>query len=123
MLDEASQELFGTEGHEPLLVAASVVSPAKGNVIAFVSDDSMIAYSNAMSVAAEIAEDRRRSAEGGLGVNHPVLLTEFLKQPRKLPWCGEGGSRTVEVKFLLPESATKSSDELAPADPAENFDG
>jgi hypothetical protein len=105
-----------------LFVAASVISPAEGNLVIFVGDNPMIADSNAMSVPAERTEDRFRPAEGGLGVNHPVLVTEFLHQRRKLPWCGEDGSRAAEVEFLLPESAAKSSDELAPADPAENLD-
>jgi len=122
MLDEASQELFGTESHQPLLVAASVISPAKGDLVTFVGNDPMVADSNAMSVTAEITEDRLRAAEGGLGVNHPVLAAEFLHKRRKLLWCGRG-VRAAEVEFLEPESAAKSSDELAPADPAENFDG
>ena len=88
MLDEASQELFGTEGHQPLLVAASVVSPAKGDLVTFVSDDPMIADGDAMSVAAEITEDRLRAAEGGLGVDHPVLATEFLHKCCELLWWG-----------------------------------
>jgi hypothetical protein len=78
MLDEAPQKLFGTESHQPLLVAASVIFPAKGDLVTFVSDDPMVADSNAMSVAAEIAEDCPRTAERGLGVNHPVLAAEFL---------------------------------------------
>ena len=120
-MDEASQELFGTESHPPLLVAASVIFPAKRDLVTFVSDQSMVANGNAMSVAAEIAEDRLRAAEGGLGVEHPVLTAEFLHKRRKVLWCGQY-VRAAELEFLLPESATKSSDELAPADPAENFD-
>jgi hypothetical protein len=86
MLDEASQELFGTEGHQPLLVAASVVSPAKGDLVTFVSDDTMIADGDAMSVAAEITEDGPWAAEGGFGVNHPVLAPESLHKRRELLW-------------------------------------
>ncbi len=80
----------------------------------------MITDGNAMSVAAEMAVDCPRTAEGGFGVNHPLLAAAFL---RKLLWCGQGGSRAAEVEFLEPESAAKSLDKLAPADPAENFDG
>jgi hypothetical protein len=88
MLDEASQELFGAERHQPLLVAASVISPAKGDLVTFVSDDPMVADSNAMSVAAEIAEDCPRAAQGGFGVDHPVLATEFLHKCCELLWWG-----------------------------------
>ena len=66
MLDEASQELFGTERHQPLLGAASVISPAKGDLVTFVSDDPMVADGNAMSVTAEIAEDRRGPPKAAL---------------------------------------------------------
>jgi hypothetical protein len=85
-------------------------------------DDPMVADSNAMSVAAEITEDRPGAAEGGLGVNHPVLAAECLHERSKLLWRGQR-VRAAEVEFLLPESAAKSPDELAPADPAENLDG
>ena len=68
MLDEAAQELFGTESHQPLLVAASVIFPAKRDLASFVSDQPMVANGNAMSVAAEITEDRLGAAGGGLGV-------------------------------------------------------
>ena len=111
VLDEASQELFGTQRHHPLLVAVRVVFPAKGDLVTFVSEQSMIADRDAMSVAAEIAEDRRRAAEGGFGVNHPVLATEFLHKRRKLLWCGQG-VRTAEVELLQPECPAKSSTNL-----------
>jgi hypothetical protein len=122
MLDEASQELFGTESHSPLLVAASVIFPAKRDLVTFVSEQAMVANGNAMSVAAEITEDRLRAAEGGLGVDHPVLAAECLHERDKPLWCGQCVC-VAEVEFLLPKGAAKSSDELAPADPAENFDG
>ena len=123
MLDEASQELVGAQSHEPLLVAASVVFPAKRDLIPLVSDDPVIADRNAMSVTAEITEDRRRAAEGGFGVNHPVLAAESFHQRRKLLGCGESGIRAAKVEFLEPKSAAQSLDELTPADPAKNFDG
>jgi hypothetical protein len=97
MLDEASQELFGTQSHQPLFVAASVIFPAKGDLVTVMSDPPMVANGNAMSVAAEIAEDRPRAAEGGLGVNHPVLAAEFLHQRRKLLGYGEDSSRAAEA--------------------------
>ena len=78
MLDEASQELFGAQSHQPLLVAASVIFPANRDLVPFVSDQAMIADGHAMSVAAEIAEDCAWAAEGSLGVNHPVLTAKFL---------------------------------------------
>ena len=79
MLDEASQELFGTESHPPLLVAESVIFPAKRDLVTFVSDQPMVANGNAMSVAAEITEDCPRAAECGLGVNNPVEAPEFAE--------------------------------------------
>src|SRR3954453_9373640 len=66
MLDEASQELFGTQSHQPLLAAVSIISPVKGDLVPFVSDDPMVADGNAMSVTAEIAEDRRRPPKAAL---------------------------------------------------------
>ena len=66
MLDEAPQELVGTQRHLPLLVAVRVIFPAEGDLVSVESERSMIADGDAMSVAAEIAEHlppgRRRPA-------------------------------------------------------------
>lgn len=91
MLDEASQELFGTESHQPLLVAASVIFPAKRDLVTFVSDQPMVANGNAMSVAAEIAEDRLRFCTnaakffGAASTSAPLNWSFFCRKARRSP--------------------------------------
>jgi hypothetical protein len=54
--EEAAQELFDRQAHEPLLVAVSGVAPAEGDVPVGKSDESVIRDGNAVGVSAEIAQ-------------------------------------------------------------------
>ena len=81
---EAAQELFDGQSHEPLLVAVSGVSPAKGDVALGESNQPAVGDGDAMGVSAEIAQHMFWSTERPLGVDDPVV-TEQYPQPR-----GEG---------------------------------
>ena len=81
---EAAQELFDRQGHEPLLVAVSGVSPAKAYVAVGESHQPVVGNSDAMSVSTEIAQHMFWPAERRFGVDNPVV-TEQYPQPR-----GEG---------------------------------
>src|SRR5208337_3465566 len=54
--EEAAQELFDRQGHEPLLVAVSGVAPAEGYVALGESNQPAVGNGDAMSVSAEIAQ-------------------------------------------------------------------
>ncbi len=81
---EATQELFDRESHEPLLVAVGGVAPAEGDVAVGKSNQPPVGNGDAMSVSAEIAQHMFWPAERPLGVDDPVV-TEQYPQPR-----GEG---------------------------------
>ena len=57
----------------------------------------MIADGDAMSVAAEIAEHCVRAAEGGLGIDYPVLAKSVRTKAAKLLGCFQCGDRAVEA--------------------------
>ena len=73
---EAPNELVGGDGHRSHLVAASVIPPAKRNVVAIESNEPVVGDGDAVSVAAEVSDDLLRPAEGGLGIDDPILTKQ-----------------------------------------------
>ena len=70
---ETAQELFNSQGHEPLLVAVSGIAPAEGDVAFRERDQPAVGDGDAMGVGAEIAQHMFRATEGPLGVDDPVM--------------------------------------------------
>ena len=77
---EAAQELFDGQGHEPLLVAVSGVAPTEGDMAVGKSNQPAVGDGDAMSVSAEIAQHMFWPAERRFGVDNPVV-TEQYPQP------------------------------------------
>ena len=71
---EAAQELMGGNGHDLLLAAVGIVSPAEGDAIVFEGHEPMVGDGDAMGVAGQVVENMFGAAEGWLGVDDPVLL-------------------------------------------------
>jgi len=78
--EEAAQELMGGNGHNLLLAAVGVVSPAERDTIVFESHEAMVGDGDAVGVAGQVVEHMLGAAEGRLGVNDPVLLTELPEE-------------------------------------------
>jgi hypothetical protein len=72
---KSAQELICRNGHDFVLAAMSIVSPAEGDAIVSDGHESMVRDSNAMSVAGQIVENVFGAAERRLVIDHPVLLT------------------------------------------------
>jgi len=77
MEQEAAQELFDGQSHEPLRVAVSGISPAKSYVAIGECDQPGVGNGDAMGVGAKVAEHMFRSSEGPLGVNDPVVAEQY----------------------------------------------
>ena len=90
---EAAQELGGAKSHLALLATVGVILPAEGDALLFEGQQAMIGNGHAMGVATEIAQHLHGTAEGGLGINHPVVAMETTEQFCELLVVGEGGSR------------------------------
>ena len=73
---KTAQELFNSQGHEPLLVAVSRIAPSEGDVATGESDQPGVGDGDAMSVGAEIAQHMFRATEGLLGVDDPVMTVQ-----------------------------------------------
>ena len=113
MLDEAAEKLHRGQGHRAPLVAVGVVLPAKRDALAVEGEQPVIADRDAMRVAPEIAQHRRRAAEGGLGIDDPVGLEERVDEgvPLRRVAQRRGGAR--EVEFAAGVGAAQRLDKLA----------
>jgi len=78
---EAAQELFDRQSHDPLLIAVGGVTPDKGYVALGESNQPAVGDGDAMGVSAEIAQHMFWAAEGPFGVDNP-LVTKQYPQPR-----------------------------------------
>src|SRR5664280_564010 len=72
---KSAQELICRNGHDFFLAAVSIVSPAEGDALVLEGHESMVGDSYSMSVAGQIVENVLGTAEGRLGIDHPVLLS------------------------------------------------
>jgi hypothetical protein len=77
---ETAQELICGNGHDLLLAAVGIVSPAEGDAIIFKGHEAMVGDGDAMGVAGQVVENVFGTAEGWLGVDDPVLLAELPEE-------------------------------------------
>jgi len=77
---EAAQELLRTECHHSLLIPVGIILPAESNLVMLESHESMVGDGHAMGIAGEIAEHMMGTAEGGLGVDDPVLTEQGTQE-------------------------------------------
>ena len=120
---EAAQELFNSQSHEPLLVAVGGVSPAECHVALGESDQPAVGDSNAMGVGAEIAEYMFRAAERPLGVDDPVVAEQYTQPGGEGARICERQEVSVKLECACMEGVAEAGDELAAEDTAEHLDG
>ena len=78
--EEASQELIRGNGHDLLLAAVGIVSPAERDAIVFQGHEAMVGNGDAVGVAGQVVENMFCAAERWLGINDPVLLAELPEE-------------------------------------------
>src|SRR5260370_29713826 len=71
--EKAAQELIRGNGHDLLLAAVGVVSPAEGDAIALKGHETMVGDGDAVGIAGQVVENILGAAERWLGIDHPVL--------------------------------------------------
>ena len=91
-----------------MLVAswAAVILIGKGDALILDGDQALVGYGNAVRVACQIGQNRVWPAEGGLGVDHPLL--EIVSRLQTLFWT----ERAVSVLRL--GSTAKNSPKMQP---------
>ena len=117
---EAAQELGGSERHLALLAAVGVVLPAEGDALAVEGQQTVIGDGHAMGVAAEITQHLHGSAEGGLGIDHPVVAMQAAES-----WANCFGSARGAAdrrsELLAAVQTLQTGEELAAEDAAEDL--
>jgi hypothetical protein len=113
MKQKAANELAGIKGHQPDLVSSAIILPAEGDFAILELDETMIGDGHPMRIAAEVIQDLRRAAEGGLGVDNPVRLACASKKVTEDFWFRQAGKLASESQLLLVEGYFKVGEELS----------
>ena len=120
---ESSDELVSRDGHRSHLVAAGVISPTEGHAFAIEADESVVGDGDTMSITTEIADDLFRPAEGGFGINNPILTKQRSEERSEVFRFRQVVDRSGAGQPFLVMSATESGDELSTKNFGESFDG
>jgi hypothetical protein len=95
---EAANELVGIEGHNLRLIVVTIILPTKGGAAIDQADEAGVGYRDTMGVAAEISEYLLGSAEGRLGVDHPLGAAQRSELFGKDCWLCEVGKIAEEAQ-------------------------
>src|SRR6202789_15901 len=94
---EAANELDRVEGHDAAAVVMPGVSPAKAHLSAVEAEQSPVGNGDAVGIAGQILQDVFGSAEGRLGVDHPLPPAHGSEQGVKCTRLGERSQRAGEA--------------------------
>jgi len=81
--EKAAEELLCRQRHQAFYVSMRPVSPAECDISILERDQAIVGNGHSMGVAAEIAENIFRAAEGRLAMDDPVLAVEFADEGTK----------------------------------------
>src|SRR6266571_5521813 len=121
MQQKPAQEFVGCHGHFALLVAVSIILPPEGDLAICHGDEAVVGNGHAMGVAGQVLKYVFRSAEGWLGVNHPILPEQLSQKAAEELGFAQILEIAMEAELLLAEKALQPGDELAAKDAAEYF--
>ena len=121
--EEASQELIRGNGHDLLLAAVGIVSPAERDAIVLEGHETMVGDGDAVGIAGQVVENMFGATEGWLGVDHPVLPAEFGEEVAECARRGKLPKRAMELEPVVFEQFTKPGPELAAEAAAKCLDG
>ena len=76
MKQKPAHELLRGNIHGPVLVAARIVPPTECNAAAIEGNETVVGDGNTVGVAPEVTNHLLRAAEGGLGIDDPVLAKQ-----------------------------------------------
>jgi hypothetical protein len=101
---EAAQELLRTEGHHSLLITVGIILPTESNLVLLESHQAMVGDGDAMGIAGEVAEHMMGTAEGGLGIDDPVLTEQGAQEGAEGLFVFERLERSGEGELVLLEA-------------------
>ena len=101
---ETAQELLRSERHHSLLITVGIILPAESNPILLESHEAVVGDGHAMGVTGEIAEHMMGTAEGWLGIDHPVLTKQGPQEGAEGLFVFQRLERSGEGELVLLES-------------------
>ena len=123
MKQKPAHELVLGNGHDSRLVAAGIVPPTKCDVPAIEGNETVVGDRDTVGVASEVTDHLLGAAEGGLGIDNPVLAKQRSEKRREALWLFQVLDRSGANQLFLPISAPESIDKLSPEDLAERLNG
>ena len=76
-------ELVGGNGYDSRLVASRIVAPTKCDGAAIEGNETVVGDGDTVGVAPEVADHVLGTAEGGLGIDDPVLVKQRSEKRRE----------------------------------------
>ena len=95
----------------------------EGNAFAIEGDKSVVGDGDTMSVTTEIADNLFGSAEGGFGINNPILTKQRSEERSEVFGIRQMVDRSGAGQPFLVMSAAESGDELSTKNFGESFNG
>src|SRR4030095_8120542 len=120
---KAAHELVRRDGHDSRLVADCIVPPTKRDVAAIEGNETVVGDGDTMGVASEVTDHVLGAAEGGLGIDNPVLAKQRPEKRREALWLFQVLDRSGANQLFLPVSAPQAIDKLSPENLAERLNG
>ena len=117
---EAADELDRVEGHDCTTVVMSGVPPAKSHLSLVEAEESSVGDGDAVGVAGQVLQHVFRTAEGRLGVDHPLLVAHDREQGVKCTWLRERSQRAGEAEFVVSIALPEEGEQLAAEHAAEH---
>lgn len=121
--EKTAQELICRERHRPLSVAVRAVSPAECDVPIRKGNQAMVRNGHSMGIAAEIAENMFRAAEGPFAVDDPLMAEHLTDKGVERLRVRKMLKPAVEAELAFFESVLQSCPEFASKDEPEHFLG
>ena len=98
---EAADELDRIEGHDAAAVVVSGVPPAEAHLSVVEAEQSSVGDGDAVGVAGQVLQHMFGSAEGRLGVDHPLSLAQRAQAGSEMHVAGESSASLPEKHSSL----------------------
>src|SRR6516165_11287072 len=114
---------MGVDLHVAEFAAVGVILPPKDDLPVLQAEQTMVGDRNPMGVSGQIMQHMLWSAEGRLGIHHPILAKQRAQECCEVPFRSESLQAPGEDELPGSESAFQSGDELSAEHAAQNFHG
>jgi len=112
--EEAADERLDAQGHGLESFGAAAITHAEPDLLIVEADEALIGDCDAVGVAAEIGDDLLGTGEGGLGVDHPIVMVQCAQEPAQLLRVGQRGAGTGELELGVLERLAQCFEVLSP---------